>query len=124
MNILRASLEAMQRSIRALSPPSEYALIDGNQPLPDPPCPFQLVVDGDYICHAIAAASVIAKVERDRMMIEIDGQYPDYGFASNKGYATPEHYEALEAVGPSAFHRRSFRLRPEHADQFELFVDP
>lgn len=121
LNILHASLEAMRRAVHQLDPAPDYVLVDGNQPLPNPPCVFETVVDGDCLCHAIAAASIIAKVERDRMMTELDDRFPDFRLASNKGYATPEHIDALEAVGPAACHRRSFRLRREHADQVELF---
>jgi ribonuclease HII len=124
MNILRASLEAMLRAIHDLDPGPDYVLVDGNQPLPEPPCAFETVIEGDRLCHAIAAASIIAKVERDRIMANLDGQFPDFRLASNKGYGTPEHYDALEAVGPAACHRRSFKLKREHADQVELFPEP
>lgn len=123
MNILRASLEAMQRALKVLTPPAGYALVDGNQPLPEPPCAIQLVVDGDHVCHAIAVSSIIAKVERDQMMAELHVQYPQYKLASNKGYGTAEHYDALESIGPSSCHRRSFRLKREHADQIDLFAE-
>lgn len=121
LNILRASLEAMLRALADLKPQADYALIDGNQAPPSPPCPIELVVDGDDRCHAIAASSIIAKVERDRIMAELDDLHPGYLLASNKGYGTPDHYDSLEMKGPSACHRRSFRLRREHADQIELF---
>ncbi len=123
VNILRASLEAMQRALRMLTPAADYALVDGNQPLPGPPCPFKMIVDGDNLCHVIAASSIIAKVERDRIMVELHGRYPEYHFASNKGYGTPGHYDALELIGPSPFHRRSFRLKRGHADQIDLFSE-
>ncbi|MFV1980513.1 MAG: ribonuclease HII, partial [Rhodothermia bacterium] len=123
MNILRASLEAMQRALKTLTPFADYALVDGNQPLPEPPCPFKLVVGGDDLCYVIAASSIIAKVERDRIMVELHEQHPDYQFASNKGYGTPEHYDVLELIGPSPCHRRSFRLKREHADQTDLFAE-
>jgi ribonuclease HII len=123
MNILQASLEAMQRALRSLAPTPDYALVDGNQSLPDPPCPVELVIDGDDICHVIAASSIIAKVERDRIMLGLDAQFPEYLLASNKGYGTRAHYDALEAIGPSVCHRRSFRLKREHADQIDLFAE-
>jgi ribonuclease HII len=121
MNILQASLEAMQRALLALEPSADYAIVDGNQPLPAAPCPYELIIHGDAVCHAVAASSIIAKVERDRMMVDLDARFPAYGFASNKGYGTSQHYDALEALGPCPSHRRSFRLAREHADQIELF---
>jgi ribonuclease HII len=107
INILRASHLAMERAVRALPVVPGGLLIDG---LPVRPFPFahQAVVDGDALCVSIAAASVVAKVTRDRLMIELDQRVPGYGFAQHKGYGTPAHLAALTARGPSACHRRSF----------------
>lgn len=108
VNILRATLLGMARALRAISPLPSLALIDGNQLPHDLPCPARAIVDGDASERCISAASIIAKVTRDRLMRELDAQHPGYGFASHKGYSTPEHFEALNRLGPCALHRRSF----------------
>jgi len=107
LNILRASHLAMERAIRALPEPPDGLLIDG---LPIRPFPFchKAVVDGDALCLSIAAASVVAKVTRDRWMGEADSQHPGYGFAQHKGYGTAKHLAALRGLGPSPVHRRTF----------------
>ena len=98
----------MQRALAALSLTPAYALIDGNH-LPKPmPCPARAVVDGDAREPAISAASIIAKTVRDGIMCNLDRAYPGYGFARHKGYSTPEHFEALDQLGPCVIHRRSF----------------
>jgi ribonuclease HII len=107
LNILRASHEAMRRALRKLSVQPEHVLIDG-LPVPDFPAPHTAIVDGDCRSYSIAAASVIAKVTRDRIMVEMDVQHPGYEFSQHKGYATPLHLERLKAHGPSPIHRRSF----------------
>jgi ribonuclease HII len=112
-NIFWATMLGMQRALAALALTPAYALIDGNH-LPKPmPCPARAVVDGDAKEPAISAASIIAKTVRDRMMCDLDKLHPGYGFARHKGYSTPEHFEALERLGPCAIHRRSFA--PVHA---------
>ena len=83
------------------------ALVDGNQP-PQLPCPVQCIVEGDAQSLSIAAASIVAKVRRDWIMLELDREFPGYGFAQHKGYATPEHRAALTRLGPCSQHRRSF----------------
>jgi len=108
LNILRASHLAMRRAFDALPEKPIAALVDGNM-APDLPCPAEWVIDGDAIVPLVSAASIIAKVERDRMMTELCGRYPGYAFSKHKGYATPEHQEALRRLGPCAIHRRSFR---------------
>ncbi len=108
LNILRASHLAMRRAFDALPERPIAALVDGNMS-PDLPCPVEWVIDGDVIVPLVSAASIIAKVERDRMMSELCAQYPGYAFAKHKGYSTPEHQEALKRLGPCAIHRRSFR---------------
>ena len=106
--ILAASLTAMARAVRDLAPVPEMVLVDGHLPLPLP-YPQQPVIKGDDRCPSIAAASVVAKVYRDRLMEELHQRYPQYNFAAHKGYATAEHLEALRGWGPCAIHRRTFR---------------
>ncbi len=108
LNILRASHLAMRRAFDALPEKPVAALVDGNM-APDLPCPVEWVIDGDVIVPLVSAASIIAKVERDRMMTELCEIYPGYAFAKHKGYSTPEHQQALARLGPCAIHRRSFR---------------
>jgi ribonuclease HII len=107
INILRATHKAMREAVGALSPPPDHVLIDG-RPVRDFPSPHTAIIGGDGLSLSIAAASVIAKVTRDRIMDEMDALYPQYGFRRNKGYATPEHLQALREHGPSALHRFSF----------------
>ena len=106
-NILRATHRAMRQAFLSLEPRPEHALIDG-LPVPDFPCPQTALVGGDGRSLSIAAASIIAKVERDRAMRELDGKYPEYGFFKHKGYPTPEHLARLREHGPCPVHRRSF----------------
>lgn len=107
MNILAAAMLAMNRAVSGLSCTPDCALIDGNR-APQMNLPMQLVVKGDATSASIAAASVLAKVARDRYMAELDRQYPMYGFARHKGYGTKAHYEAIAAYGISPVHRPSF----------------
>jgi ribonuclease HII len=120
INILKASLLAMAKAFAALRPRPDYLLIDGNQPIPaqwleslnqpSAATPQQkTIVKGDRLCLSIAAASILAKVARDARMIELDGHYPQYGFAGHKGYGSAAHLEALRRFGPSPVHRRSFK---------------
>lgn len=108
LNILRASHLAMQRAFHALSEVPVAAIVDGNM-APDLPCPVEWVIDGDVIVPIVSAASIIAKVERDRMMSELCAQHPGYGFSKHKGYGTPEHQAALRQRGPCPIHRMSFK---------------
>lgn len=108
LNILRATHRAMAAALEALRPAPHGALVDG-LPVQGLPCPHQAIVDGDALCLSIAAASILAKVTRDRLMCELDERYPGYGFAKHKGYGTAEHLRALRELGPSPCHRRSFR---------------
>ena len=110
LNVLWAAMEAMRRAALALPAPPDVLLVDGNSQIPDAPCPQQTLVKGDGLSLSIAAASVIAKTTRDRIMVELDAAFPVYGWAGHKGYPTAAHYAALEAHGPSPHHRRSFRL--------------
>ncbi len=107
-NILQATYRAMERAVAALPVTPELALIDGNRLPPFLPVPGRFVVKGDALSASIGAASVLAKVSRDRVMREIDRQYPAYGFATHKGYGTAAHIEALRRLGPCPVHRRSF----------------
>jgi ribonuclease HII len=108
INIYHARMAGMLRALERLACAPAFALIDGNR-LPRPlPCPARAVVEGDAVAPAISAASIIAKVTRDRMMRELDVHWPGYGFAQHKGYPTPAHCEALRRLGPCPHHRRSF----------------
>ena len=108
LNILHATMLAMRRAILGLSVKPEYVYVDGNR-CPDLPYPSEPVVKGDSKVKEISAASILAKVVRDREMKVLDVQYPAYGFAKHKGYPTQEHFKALKLHGPLAEHRRSFR---------------
>jgi ribonuclease HII len=108
LNIFQASLLAMQRAITALSIVPSLVLVDGKH-CPPAPCPIHAVVKGDQKIVAIAAASIVAKVARDAEMVELDKRYSGYGFEAHKGYPTRMHLAALEKLGPSPIHRRSFR---------------
>jgi ribonuclease HII len=108
LNIRRASLEAMRRAVTRLRVSPSMVLVDGNDPVPGLPLPQQAVVDGDARMLSIAAASILAKVVRDRIMDRLDRVWPAYGFARHKGYGTPEHLEVLARLGPCALHRYSF----------------
>jgi ribonuclease HII len=107
LNILRATHAGMRRAWEKLDPRPSHVLIDG-LPVPDFPCPQKALVGGDGLSLSIAAASIIAKVERDRAMLEYDRLYPEYGFAKHKGYPTAEHFAKLRKHGPCPIHRRSF----------------
>jgi len=120
LNILRASLTAMAQALGGLSSVADMALIDGNQKIPvevlaalgsnaAQPLYQKTIVKGDRLCVSIAAASIVAKVARDRLMIEFDKQYPEYGFARHKGYGSAAHLAALRRYGPTPIHRRSFK---------------
>lgn len=107
LNILRATHVGMRRALETLEPAPEHALIDG-LPVPDFPVPQTALVGGDGLSLSIAAASVIAKVQRDRLMLEYDRIHPGYGFAKHKGYPTALHFEKLRTHGPCPIHRKSF----------------
>lgn len=107
INILQATFLAMERAMQTLSPQPQLALIDGNR-AKDFGLPVRTIVKGDSLSASIAAASILAKVTRDRLMEEYDAQYPQYGFAVHKGYGTKRHYEALREFGPSPIHRKTF----------------
>ena len=108
INILQATIKAMEKSILGLSVVPDLVYIDGNRPT-TLEIKQQTIVKGDTKCQSIAAASIIAKVTRDRIMEELDRVYPHYGFSKHKGYPTKSHYEAISKYGPSPVHRLSFR---------------
>lgn len=107
LNIHRASLLAMERAIAALDPAPQRVEVDGLHP-PAAPCEVRAIPHGDALVPAISAASIVAKVARDREMAAWDARYPGYGFAQHKGYGTRAHREALQRLGPTPLHRRSF----------------
>jgi ribonuclease HII len=107
-NILQATFLAMQRAVVALPRVPAFALIDGNKVPPNLPCSAEAVVKGDARSASIAAASIIAKVHRDRIMADLAHEHPGYGWERNAGYGTAEHLAALHALGPTPHHRRSF----------------
>ena len=108
INILEATMEAMHKSVKGLSQQADWVLIDGNR-IPEPlKCKAEAIVKGDAKSVCIAAASVLAKVTRDRMMVEIAEKYPQYGFAEHKGYGTKSHMTAIHEHGPCPYHRMTF----------------
>jgi ribonuclease HII len=108
MNILRASLWAMSRAVAGLSCRADHVLVDGNMLPPNLVCPAEAIIGGDALSVSIAAASIVAKVTRDRLMANVGRAFPDYGFEDHKGYSTPGHFEALREHGPCPHHRQSF----------------
>jgi ribonuclease HII len=109
LNILHASMMAMRRAVLDLPLSPKTALIDGNRVPPNMPCDAQAIVKGDAKSLSIAAASIVAKVIRDKIMVEADTRFPGYSLAGHKGYPTKAHKEALETLGASPIHRRSFK---------------
>jgi len=107
INILQASLLAMSRAVAALDPAPHHALVDGNK-LPKLACSAEAIIKGDLSEPCISAASIIAKVSRDREMVEMDARYPGYGLAKHKGYPSQAHMQALAELGVTEIHRRSF----------------
>jgi len=107
LGIVSATQLAMQRAVESLSLTPDALLIDA-VPLPDVPLPQRVLFHADTLCLSVAAASIIAKVTRDRLMVELDARYPGYGFAQHKGYGTRLHQQALTQLGPSAIHRMTF----------------
>jgi len=108
INILRATDYAMRAALDAIGAAFDFILVDG-RPVPDLPAPSRAIVKGDSLSVSIGAASIVAKVTRDRIMYDLDLKYPQYGFASHKGYGCPMHLQALEQYGPCPCHRKSFR---------------
>jgi ribonuclease HII len=120
MNILRASLWGMSRAVAGLSCRPDHVLVDGNMLPPGLACPAEAIVDGDALSVSIAAASIIAKVTRDRLMGTVGRAFPDYGFERHMGYSTPGHFAALRLLGPCIHHRQSFA--PVREQQFEMEI--
>ena len=108
LNIFQATMAGMSRAVAGLAVAADAALIDGNQLPQNLPCPGRAIIGGDALEPAISAASILAKVSRDRLMVALDAAHPGYGFAVHKGYPTPAHLAALQRLGPCAQHRRSF----------------
>lgn len=127
INIYHAGLLAMRRAVQALGLPPQYALVDART-IPECPCPQRGIIHGDALSMSIAAASIVAKTTRDRMMAELDARYPGYGLAAHKGYPTPQHVQALREKGVLPIHRRSFGPVREALGlvptQTELFPPP
>jgi len=113
INILQATLSAMRDAVLALTPLPDYLLIDGISRIPLP-LDQRTIKKGDSVSLSIAAASIVAKVTRDRLMVEYDRLYPGYGFAGHKGYGSPAHMSAIAELGPSPIHRTTFRGVKEH----------
>jgi ribonuclease HII len=123
INIRQAAWRGMQQALDQLNPRPEHALIDGLR-IKWLPYTHTALVQGDAKSYSIAAASVLAKVTRDRLMRDLDRQFPGYGFAEHKGYATPQHYAAIKQLGPCPIHRRSFApFRPQELE-LALFPEP
>jgi ribonuclease HII len=118
INILQATHRAMNLALDQLDPAPQHVLVDG-LPVKSMQWPQTAIVSGDALSYSIAAASILAKVSRDRLMIQLDGQYPGYGFAAHKGYGTPEHVAAIKTRGPCPIHRQSFS--PFRLEQVNLF---
>jgi ribonuclease HII len=121
LNIFQATMTGMSRALVGLMPTADEALIDGNKLPRDLPCPGRAIVGGDALEPAISAASILAKVTRDRLMVAIDAVHPGYGFALHKGYPTPAHLASLQRLGPCPQHRRSFAPVRRLLDQLALF---
>lgn len=121
-NILGATLFGMRRALSTLTIRPKQALIDGNRLPKRLPCPARAIVHGDALEPVISAASILAKVARDALMLELDRKYPGYGFAQHKGYSTPEHLAALNRLGPSPVHRRGYAPVRRFFEQPQLFA--
>lgn len=117
INIRQASLEAMRRAVGQLALSPDFLLIDGRDSI-DWQGPQQAVIHGDALSFSIAAASVLAKVYRDRLIVELDREFPGYGLAQHKGYGCPKHLEALKRLGPTPLHRKSFHPVAQSGLQF------
>jgi len=117
LNILQASLLAMRRAVYRLSPQPTLCLVDGNQGIPNLIIAQETIIQGDSHVISISAASILAKVWRDRLIIRMSSRFPGYDLAMNKGYGTPKHRQGLETLGVTAFHRLSFKVCQQAAQQ-------
>jgi ribonuclease HII len=120
INILQATHRAMNVALAKLQPPPQHVLVDGLR-VKSMSFPQTAIVSGDALSYSIGAASILAKVSRDRLMVQLDQVYPGYGFANHKGYGTEEHYAAIKTLGPCPIHRQSFS--PFRPKQPELFAE-
>jgi len=120
MNILRASLMAMRKAVMDLSLSPDIILVDGTHPIPHLDQPQFAVVGGDYRCRSISAASIVAKITRDRIMDKYEALFPSFSFSKHKGYPTPDHLEELRQFGPTEIHRKSFKPVAELIDNYAL----
>ncbi len=120
MNILKASLMAMRKAVMDLKQAPDFVLVDGNYPIPKIDIAQFSVVGGDLRCQSIAAASVIAKVTRDKIMDKYQALYPSFSFSKHKGYPTPDHLSELKEFGPTDIHRKSFKPVAEIVNQYAL----
>ena len=120
INILQTARQAMREAVLRLASPPDYVLVDAVT-VPDIPFPQRGIIHGDRLCLSIAAASIVAKVTRDRMMVALHAEFPQYGFAAHKGYATPEHLESIARHGVCPAHRRSFAPVRASIEQAALF---
>lgn len=109
INVLQAALLAMERAVAAIAPPPDYLLIDGNCSIKRIAIPQKTIIKGDSLSHSIAAASILAKVTRDRIMVELHDRFPQYNFRKHKGYGTADHLATIREHGPCEVHRRSFK---------------
>lgn len=121
LNIFQATMAGMSRAVAGLTPAANEALVDGNKLPADLPCRGRAIIGGDALEPAISAASILAKVSRDRLMVAMDAIHPGYGFAVHKGYPTPAHLASLKQLGPCVQHRRSFAPVRLLLDQARLF---
>jgi len=121
LNILKASLLAMRKAVCDMKPPADFVLVDGNYPVPNIPQPQFAIIGGDGRCLSIAAASIVAKVTRDRIMDRYEALYPSFSFATHKGYPTAAHLEELKEHGPCEIHRRTFKPVAKIIDEYALF---
>ncbi len=121
INILKASLMAMRKAVMSLKQDPDFLLVDGNYPIPNVSQPQYAVVKGDSRCRSIAAASVVAKVTRDRIMDKYQAMYPAFSFSKHKGYPTPLHLKELKEHGPTDIHRKSFKPVADIINQYALF---
>ena len=112
LNVLQATLLAMQKAVEKLTPAPDYLLVDGLD-LPEVSIVGEAIPKGDSRSYSIAAASIVAKITRDRLMVELDPIYPNYGFSRHKGYPTSQHRQAIAQFGASDIHRRTFKLLPD-----------
>jgi len=120
MNILKASLMAMRKAITDLKQSPDFVLVDGDYPVPNIIQPQMAVIKGDQRCKAIAAASIIAKVTRDKIMDRYEALYPSFSFSKHKGYPTPDHISQLKEYGPCDIHRKSFKPVAELMNNYAL----